>query len=180
MIRAHLQNNNIIVEKSKKRDEKLKRNMFLLFVFLSFTILLISQDINLPVFPKGELTISQDGKSITIPIEIADNDELQSLGLMYREDIPKEYGMLFIFPTDGIRGFWMKNTYIALDIAFINSEGIILEIKTMEPCNSENCPVYTIYKPFRYALEVKAGFFEKYGFKPGARIQWRINNRSIN
>jgi len=166
--------------KIKKRDEKLKRNMFLLLVFLSFSILLISQDINLPVFPKGELTISQDGKSITIPIEIADNDELQSLGLMYRNDIPKEYGMLFVFPTEGIRAFWMKNTYIPLDIAFINSEGVILEIKTMEPCYSQNCPVYTIYKPFRYALEVKVGFFEEYGFKPGARIFWETKKELID
>lgn len=158
----------------------MKRNLFILVIVLSLSVIIISQEINLPEFPKGQLTILQEGKSLTIPIEIANNEELLNYGLMYREDIPKEYGMLFIFPTDGIRAFWMKNTYIQLDIAFINSEGIILDIQTMEPCSSENCPLYTIYKPFRYALEVKAGFFEEYGFKPGAKIQWERDSVLID
>ncbi|HOJ92429.1 MAG TPA: DUF192 domain-containing protein [Dictyoglomaceae bacterium] len=121
-------------------------------------------------FPKGRLRITQDGKSIEIPVEIADKDELWTLGLMYRKDIPWRYGMIFIFPEDTQDGFWMKNTYIPLDIAFIDAEGKIFNIQRMVPCEGEECPIYTSPKPYRYALEVKAGFFEKFGFREGAKI----------
>ena len=150
----------------------LKKHIFVFFTIILFSQIIISQIINPIVFPKGELTLYQDDKYITIPIEIADTEELRSLGLMYREDIPQDYGMLFIFPTPGIRSFWMKNTYIPLDIAFIDSEERIIDILTMEPCINDPCPTYMIYKPFKYALEVKSGFFERYGFSEGAKIKW--------
>jgi len=151
----------------------------LAFIFLISMILstnLLSQTINIPQFPKGTLTISQEGRVVTIPIEIANTNELREFGLMYREDIPEEYGMLFVFPNPGIRGFWMKNTFVELDIAFIDNNGTILNIQNMKPCEESTCPIYIIYKPFKYALEVKAGFFERYGFSEGAKIDWSIDD----
>jgi len=151
----------------------------LAFIFLISMILstnLLSQTVNIPQFPKGTLTISQEGRVVTIPIEIANTNELREFGLMYREDIPEEYGMLFVFPNPGIRGFWMKNTFVELDIAFIDNNGTILNIQNMKPCEESTCPIYIIYKPFKYALEVKAGFFERYGFSEGAKIDWSIDD----
>lgn len=150
----------------------MRKNFFCITALILLFIFSGAQTIELPEFPKGTLIISQEGEQVTIPIEIADAEELRSFGLMYRKDIPFEYGMLFVFPTPGIRSFWMKNTFVELDIAFINSEGIIIDIQRMEPCQGPNCPIYTIYKPFKYALEVKAGFFERYGFSEGAKIEW--------
>jgi uncharacterized membrane protein (UPF0127 family) len=93
---------------------------------------------------------------------------------MYRKDIPWEYGMLFVFDQDERGAFWMKNTLIPLDIAFIDSDGKIFNIQRMIPCQGEDCPIYTSPKPYRYALEVKAGFFEKFGFKEGSTMRyWR-------
>jgi len=148
---------------------------FILLISITFSTNLFSQSINMPEFPKGTLTISQEGNSVTIPIEIANTNELRELGLMYKEDIPEEYGMLFVFPNPGIRGFWMKKTFVELDIAFIDSNGTILDIQNMKPCEESPCPIYIIYTPFKYALEVKTGFFGRYGFAEGAKIEWSIN-----
>ncbi|MGY4687643.1 DUF192 domain-containing protein [Petrotoga sp. DB-2] len=147
---------------------------FILLISIIFFTNLFSQSINMPEFPKGTLTISQEGSILTIPIEIANTNELREFGLMYKEDIPEDYGMLFVFPTPGIRGFWMKNTFVELDIAFIDSSGTILDIQNMKPCEESTCPIYIIYKPFKFALEVKAGFFDRYGFIEGAKIEWSI------
>lgn len=147
-----------------------------IFLFLSIFILLLntnisSSDVKIPNFPKGRLRIYDEEKELIIPIEIANRPELWSFGLMFREDISWEYGMLFVFPTDESAGFWMKNTYVPLDIAFIDSNKTIFNIQRMLPCTDDDCPVYYSPKPYRYALEVKAGFFEKFGFREGSKIQ---------
>ena len=95
---------------------------------------------------------------------------------MNRKDIPWDFGMLFVFPYETNAGFWMKNTYVPLDIAFISSNGVIFNIQRMYPCKEgEICPIYYSPKPYRYALEVKAGFFERYGFGVGASIRFWKN-----
>lgn len=149
-----------------------RKILLLLLVFILFLgTQSYSSDIKIPNFPKGRLRIYDGEKELIIPIEIANKPELWSFGLMFREDIPWEYGMLFIFPTDEYGGFWMKNTYISLDIAFIDSNKTIFNIQRMFPCTDKDCPVYYSPKPYRYALEVKAGFFERFGFKEGCKIQ---------
>ncbi len=153
----------------------MKKIAFILLISIIFFTNLFSQSINIPEFPKGTLTISQEGSIVTIPIEIANTNELREFGLMYKEDIPEDYGMLFVFPTPGIRGFWMKNTFVELDIAFIDSSGTILDIQNMKPCEESPCPIYIIYTPFKFALEVKVGFFDRYRFTEGAKIEWSIN-----
>jgi uncharacterized membrane protein (UPF0127 family) len=150
----------------------MKKFIFLMILGI-LIISLVSLGASKTVFPKGKLIIIQNDRRLEIPIEIADREELHTLGLMYRKDIPWEYGMLFVFPTDVSYGFWMKNTYVPLDIAFISSDKIIFNIQRMLPCKEgENCPVYYSPKPYRYALEVKAGFFEKFKFSVGAKIDY--------
>uniref|UniRef100_A0A7C3RLL3 DUF192 domain-containing protein n=1 Tax=Dictyoglomus thermophilum TaxID=14 RepID=A0A7C3RLL3_DICTH len=150
----------------------MKKFIFLM-IFGILIISLVTLGTSKTVFPKGRLIITQNHRSLEIPIEIADREELHTLGLMYRKDIPWEYGMLFIFSTDVSYGFWMKNTYVPLDIAFISSDKIIFNIQRMLPCKEgKDCAVYYSPKPYRYALEVKAGFFEKYKFSVGAKIDY--------
>jgi len=145
-----------------------------LMILMMYPSYLMGEDVEIPRFPKGMLEISQGDNVLQIPIEIADTPELWAFGLMYRKDIPWEYGMLFVFDQDERGAFWMKNTLIPLDIAFIDSDGKIFNIQRMIPCQGEDCPIYTSPKPYRYALEVKAGFFEKFGFKEGSTMRyWR-------
>jgi uncharacterized membrane protein (UPF0127 family) len=150
-------------------------NRRVIVIFIVFGLILstsgITGNTRIPDFPKGKLKIYDGDKELIIPIEIANRPELWSFGLMFREDIPWEYGMLFIFPNEESGGFWMKNTYIPLDIAFIDSDKTIFSIQRMLPCSDDNCPVYYSPKPYRYALEVKAGFFERFGFKEGSKIK---------
>lgn len=150
-------------------------NRRVIVIFIVFGLILstsgITGNTRIPDFPKGKLKIYDGDKELIIPIEIANRPELWSFGLMFREDIPWEYGMLFIFPNEESGGFWMKNTYIPLDIAFIDSDKTIFSIQRMLPCSDDNCPVYYSPKPYRYTLEVKAGFFERFGFKEGSKIK---------
>jgi len=100
--------------------------------------------------------------------EVARTEAERERGLMYRKSLPPDRGMLFIFPAESIEYFWMKNTLIPLDVAFMDSKGTILTIKTMKPL--DETPVSS-EKPCKYALEMNAGYFAKIGAKPGDAIK---------
>jgi uncharacterized membrane protein (UPF0127 family) len=86
---------------------------------------------------------------------------------MYRRTLDPDRGMLFIFPADSRTGFWMRNTYIPLDIAYISSDLVVLEIRQGVPLDET---VLTPSAPFRYVLEVNHGWFEAHGLGVGARV----------
>ena len=91
-------------------------------------------------------------------------------GLMYRQNLPENAGMLFIFTNEEPRSFWMKNTYISLDIIYINSKKEIVSIqKYTQPRSTYSIPSE---KPAMYVLEVNAGFTDKYGIHPGDKIDF--------
>ena len=100
---------------------------------------------------------------VKINVEYADTPEEMALGLMNRSSLPKSSGMLFIFPDEKIREFWMKDTLIPLEIMFISKKGRINEILTMNPCppDAKTCQTYTSKSPARFAIEVNAGFSQK-------------------
>jgi len=103
-------------------------------------------------------------------VETAQTDDQRMRGLMYRESLPRDQGMLFVFPAAQIQSFWMRNTFIPLDIAFINSDGIIVDIQHMKPVDES--VLYTSSAPALYALEVNAGWFEKNGIQAGASVKF--------
>ena len=106
------------------------------------------------------------GKSVNI--EIADEyDELRK-GLMFRESLAEDSGMLFIFEDEMIRSFWMKNTLIPLDLIFIDEDFVIVNIReNAVPCEEDPCPTYNSKEPAKYVLEVNAGYVEEQGIKIG-------------
>jgi len=106
----------------------------------------------------------EDGPPVEITVELAKTDEERALGLMFRKQLPDGQGMLFIFDRDQQLSFWMKNTVIPLSIAFIASDGHILEIKDMQP-NDINSVKSS--RSVRYALEVPQGWFGRVNVKPG-------------
>lgn len=113
--------------------------------------------------PVGELPIADR----TLTVEIADTPESMARGLMFREHLPEDHGMLFVWPTDQVVGMWMKNTLIPLSVAFIDREYRIRNIAHMEP---RSLRVRASEGPVRYALEVNRGWFERHGVTSGMRI----------
>ena len=89
---------------------------------------------------------------------------------MNREELPENQGMLFVFESTRILSFWMRNTFIPLDIAFIDDAGKIVDIQRMEPLDESKS--YTSAAPALYALEVNAGWFAKNTIKVGGMVSF--------
>jgi uncharacterized membrane protein (UPF0127 family) len=127
-----------------------------------------------PVFRKdGELRFidSKSFKVISeINIEVADNDAEREQGLMYRDTMAENDGMLFLMGTEEMQAFWMKNTILPLDIMFVDAERRIVNIQ-------KNCKPYSLdqipsAKPALYVVEVNAGYADKYGIMAGDLISF--------
>jgi uncharacterized protein len=112
----------------------------------------------------AELKIS----NVPLTAEIADTPQASENGLMFRDSLPEDRGMLFIFEQPEKATFWMKNTKIPLSIAYIDSAGKILEIKSMNPL--DETLVLSKSDQVAYALEVNQGWFARHGISPGAAI----------
>lgn len=102
-----------------------------------------------------------------IDVAIANTPEKRRVGLMWRKSMPANQGMLFIFDKDITTGFWMRNTLIDLDIAFIDQYDKIVGIDTMKKLTEIS---HKPGIPYRYALEVNAGFFAKHNVKVGDKV----------
>jgi uncharacterized membrane protein (UPF0127 family) len=87
---------------------------------------------------------------------------------MYREEVPDGTGMLFVFPDVAVRGFWMANTYVALDIAYMDPSFNVVDVLQMQPLVTET---YDSRAPFMYALEVRQGWLTENGIGIGSRAQ---------
>ena len=105
-----------------------------------------------------------DSSPVEITVEIARTEEEKTQGLMYRKELPDGTGMIFIFDRDQQLSFWMKNTVIPLSIAFIASDGRIIEIRDMQPRDLNSVKSS---RSVRYALEAPQGWFDRAGIKPG-------------
>ncbi len=112
-----------------------------------------------------------DGRSVTA--ELAVSDDERARGLMFREKIGIDQGMLFVFETEDVHHFWMKNTWIPLDMLWLDSARRIIHIEAdVPPCREDPCPSYGPWLPARYVLELKAGGAAEYGLKPNDRLQF--------
>ena len=115
--------------------------------------------------------------SLPLQLEVPQNDGEFKLGLMFRESLEQDRGMLFVFETTDRHSFHMKNTFIPLDIAFINEEGIIESIKELDPMNP--IPVYPD-GDIRYAVEVNRGWFAENGVEVGDILLEDIEEAEID
>jgi len=113
---------------------------------------------------KKKKKMKEEFISLPLQLEVPQNDGEFRLGLMFRESLEQDRGMLFIFENTDFHCFHMKNTFIPLDIAFINEEGIIESIKELDPLNP--IPVYPD-GDIRYAIEVNRGWFAENGVEVG-------------
>jgi len=105
-----------------------------------------------------------------IDIEIADNPDKIETGLMYRRSLPVKAGVLFIYKQPQPLSFWMKNTYIPLDIIFVDENMQIVTIrKNTKPLSEDSIPSY---RDSMYVIEVNAEFCDKYGIQIGDYIKF--------
>lgn len=104
----------------------------------------------------------------TFGVEIADTTEKQVLGLMYRDSLPDDRGMLFVFANEAPRSFWMKNTRIPLDIMYFDRNLKMVSIAAdTPPCKASPCRGYPSVLPAMYVLELNAGKASELGVGPG-------------
>ncbi|MFC1700686.1 DUF192 domain-containing protein [Patescibacteria group bacterium] len=106
-----------------------------------------------------------------IQVEIADTHEKRQRGLMFRNELAEDKGMLFIFETTKVYSFWMKNTYIPLDIIWIDENLQIVHIENATPCLTENCISYSPNAPAKYVVEANSGFSEKNNIRAGDTVK---------
>ena len=123
-----------------------------------------------PSFGHAKVLIDTEEGSVIVDVEEADTPEERAFGLMFRESLGEDEGMVFLFLEPQQSGFYMKNTLIPLSIAFFDGEGVIVDIFDMEPCKGDPCEVYTPDAPYEGALEVNQGAFDEWGVQEGDRI----------
>jgi len=101
-------------------------------------------------------------------VEIADTQEARARGLMFRDSMPADHGMFFIFESPFVQTFWMKNTRIPLDILYFDSNYKLVSVQErVPPCRSDPCSQYPSAGPAQYVLELNSGMTAKLGAKPG-------------
>ncbi len=107
-----------------------------------------------------------------LPVLVADDPVERQHGLMEVERLPFGAGMAFVFDADHLGGFWMKNTLVPLDLAYVD-DGVVVSIVTMTPCTADPCPSHPPDAPYDLAVEVTAGTWARLGLGPGwsARLE---------
>jgi len=108
---------------------------------------------------------------VSVRAEIASTDAQRARGLMYRRSMPKNDGMLFVYPTPQPLSFWMKNTYLPLTIAYIDKRGVIVHLEDMTPLTTTSHPSP---KPVPYALEMNKGWFKSKGVEVGDKVTFEL------
>ena len=118
--------------------------------------------------------VELNGEKFTV--ELAETREKQALGLMFRDSLEENHGMLFIFPDEAPLSFWMKNSRIPLDIMYFDKDLKLVSISAnTPPCRVSRCPSYPSTAPAQYVLELNAGTAAKLGVGIGDRLTLNLN-----
>lgn len=130
-------------------------------------------------FPCEQVCFDKD----CLNVELALTPQQRAQGLMFRKNLPRDRGMLFVFEDDDYWIFWMKDTYVPLDMIWLNADKKVVHIvRDIQPVKEgENLPRYIPNEAARYVLEAKAGFCEKNHIKPGdkAKFKWIFLPRKL-
>lgn len=123
----------------------------------------------IPHAEMNKQAVFEGGSQNEFVFEIADTDSERVQGLSGRKDISSDYGLLFVFPTSGSYGFWMKDMHVSIDIAWLSEDGTVLKIE--ENVSPSTFPaVFYPPRPVRLVLETKAGEMRKQGWDVGTRV----------
>ncbi|MBI2913861.1 MAG: DUF192 domain-containing protein [Chloroflexi bacterium] len=117
----------------------------------------------------AEITFeASDGSTAVLTVEIADTPQALQRGLMFRDSLPEDQGMLFDLGYESQAPIWMKDTSIPLSVAFISADGVILNIQDMQPFSED---LHRSPQPYSFAVEVNQGWFERHGVEEGSRVE---------
>ncbi len=142
---------------------------FLIIVLLSAILLLIFIIILFYFCPENQDQVCFEDNCFFVELAITPQEQAQ--GLMFRESLDSDKGMLFIFENGEESSFWMKNTLIALDIIWINNDKEVVFIsKNTQPCNSDTCSIINSGVKTRYVLELNGGITDKIGLEVGDKV----------
>lgn len=122
-------------------------------------------------FPTRQVVLESGDTRVPLAVHVAADPEARRRGLMGRENLPDQAGMLFLFPEEHTGGFWMKNTLIPLSIAYFDADGRVRRVLDMEPCEADPCPSYDPEVAYHGALEVNQGAFDELGLDG---TDWRV------
>lgn len=124
------------------------------------------------VFVKDNTSLAE------LELETAETPEERRVGLMNRTSLENGTGMIFIWDSSDERNFWMKNTYVPLDMIFVSAERTIRTIKRADPepnVSEEDLKTYSSEGPVRYVIETNQNFTDKYGISEGDRVSFNFS-----
>jgi uncharacterized membrane protein (UPF0127 family) len=122
-------------------------------------------------FDVSEVVFTNGDERISMPVLVADDPSLRSIGLMHRTELPDDAGMLFVFEAPTTGAFWMKNTPLPLSIAFVGRDGTVQQVLDMEPCTADPCPRYAPDDPYLRAVEANKGYFSAHDITAGWSLE---------
>ncbi len=136
------------------------------------------RDENEIVVPRNPTVTMRLGTQ-TFVLEVADTPKSRQAGLMYRRQMPDDHGMIFVFDHPQVLEFWMSHTYLPLDIAFVDSDGKVVALKSMEPLVTS--PTTSSDSPALYAIELSRGAARRAGLRMGQvlALPTEITNHSL-
>ena len=145
--------------------------LLLVWLATGFSGLVAADVMARPIFPRANLVIERPGLGpVAFRVEVATTARQHSYGLMFTPKVPPHTGMLFVFSTDQVRQFWMKNTPVSLDILFFDQSGMLVsQISNTTPF-SETLLVSA--KTARFVLEIAGGEAARLKIGEGARLKW--------
>ena len=132
--------------------------------------------LSLPLLAGGGGTVAF--KQTAFLAEVAATEPEKAKGLMYRQSLAKDRCMFFVYGEEGTHAIWMKNCLIALDVAWVDAEGKVVEtaehVPPCSPMRGDDCPTYGGKIPARHYLEFPAGTFKRLSLKKGDRLGWEL------
>lgn len=140
-----------------------------LFIFLLVIIVLFLYT-QFSVNRKQMKITTVSGEIVELTVEVVEDPIKRARGLMFRESLGEDEGMLFVFDKSSKHGFWMVNTTIPLDAIHFNDKKEVVDIIQMEPCKSLTCQTYYPKAESKYVLEVNQGFSKKHNITEGSRF----------
>lgn len=132
-------------------------------------------------FEKLKITLVYKKVKKEMVVDLALTPQQHAYGMMNRTKLATDEGMLFEFPDSQVREFWMKDTLVDLDIAYIDKNKKVIDIQTMKAVTSvlqTDLPTYPSAGPAQYALEMKSGWFKKNGFATGTSVSFAARPKS--
>ena len=132
--------------------------------------------LSLPLLAGGGGTVAF--KQTAFLAEVAATEPEKAKGLMYRQSLAKDRCMFFVYGAEGIHAIWMKNCLIALDVAWVDADGKVVEttehVPPCSPMRGDDCPTYGGTASSRYFIEFPAGTFKRLGLKKGDHLGWDL------